>query len=184
MGRLEVDLGVGLAHDGHGLVDDGHEAIHYSGKRHAIDLAAQASTGKFQIAERDRGGARLGLSAGRGDQQVGQRRLGERHRHGVLAGKTQQCQHVGQGAADAALVLGHRDQRQPHLLDLLPEIGGPHALLDIVHHRPVATLGEEASGGLEQHVARIFIHRRLLQRSPRPRATMPRRTWVVPPWMV
>ena len=87
-------------------------------------------------------------------------------------------------AADAALVLGHGDQRQAHLLDLLPEIGGPGALLDAVHHVAAAALGEEAVGGLEQHVAGVAVHRLLLQRRPRPRATMPRSTWVVPPWMV
>ena len=37
---------------------------------------------------------------------------------------------------------------------------------------------------IEQHVAGFAVHHRLLQRRPRPRATMPRRTWVVPPWMV
>jgi hypothetical protein len=76
----------------------------------------------------------------------------------MRAGQPQHRQHVGERAAGAAPVLGDGDQRQPHLLDLLPEIGRPHALLDAVHDVLAAALGEEAVGGIEQHVARIMIH--------------------------
>jgi hypothetical protein len=105
--------------------------------------------------------------AGRGNQQIAKRGLGERHGHGVRAREAQQRQHVGQCAAGAVLVLRDSDQRQPHLLDLLPEIGGPYALLHLVNHSAAAALGEEAIGGLEQHVAGFAVH----QKRPRSKFT-------------
>ena len=155
---MGLDLGVGLGDDGERVADDGHEAVGHAGERHAIDLARDAAARELEVAQHERRRARLGRAARRGDQQIGKRRLGDRHGHRVRAGHAQQRQHVGQRAADAALVLGHRDQRQAHLLDLLPEIGRPHALLDAVHDVLAAAPGEEAVGGLEQHGAGVMVH--------------------------
>src|SRR5258708_1692912 len=94
------------------------------------------TAGELRVAQRRGRRTGPGFAAGRGHQQVGERGLGERHRHGVRAGEPQQRQHVGKRAAHAAFVLRHRDQRQAHLLDLLPEIGGPGAPLPPPHPPP------------------------------------------------
>ncbi len=107
-------------------------ATEAKGTRSTLPLTRPPLSARLPRASVDRSGP--GLAAGRGDQQVGERGLGERHGHGVRAGEPQQRQHVGQRTAHAVPVLGHGDQRQAHLLDLLPEIGGPPALLHLVDH--------------------------------------------------
>jgi hypothetical protein len=142
--------------------DHGHEAVGDACERDALGLARHSIAGDRKIASRPsesqgRGPA-CGLAAGRCDQQIGERGLGERHGHGMLTGHPQERHQVRERAAHALEFLGHRNQRQAHLLDLLPEIARPHALLDSVHDVLAAALGEEAAGGLEQHVSGFAVH--------------------------
>jgi len=173
-----------LADRGQLAADHDHETIGDGREGNPLDATRHPSTIQREIAEgqRRRTGLRL-ASCGR-DQQIGKSGLGERHGNGVRTGKPQQGQHVGQGAAGTALLFRNGDVRQAHLLDRLPEFGRPDALLDVVDDLAATAIREEAVGGLEQHVAGLAVHRPSPQRRPSPRATMPRRTWVVPPWMV
>ena len=172
MGRHLVDADVARGDDrDHRLavgIGHGHEAVGHRGERHAVDLAAEAIAIEHDLAERQRAGAGRRHAVGGGHKQVGERGLGERHRHGVRTRQPQQRQHVGQRPAGAALVLGDGDHRQAHLLDRLPEIDGPYALLDTVHDVLAAPLGKEAVGGFQQHLARFAVHKNLHPIGPSP----------------
>ena len=129
-----------------------------------------------ELRHRERPGLRLEPAVG--EQTARDHRVGERRRRRRRAGDAQDRRRVGEAHAGAAAVLGHQREVEPVVLDRLPQMLWEAAGLDRVDH----VLGDR---GLEDRARRGDQEiADLAHRSPSPRAMMPRRISVVPPWMV
>jgi hypothetical protein len=99
----------------------GDEAVGDRGERHAVDLAAEAIAVEHDVAERQRAGPVAGTPSAAPISRLASAVSASGTGTACEPRQPQHRQHVGQRAARAALVLGHGDQRQAHLLDRLPE---------------------------------------------------------------
>ena len=129
-----------------------------------------------ELRQRERTGVRL--EPADVEEQAGDHRVGQRRRRRRSAGDAQDRRRVGEAHAGAAAILRHQRRIEPVVLDRLPQLLWESAFLDRVDH----VLGdrglEDRARGGDQQIAD------LAHRSPNPRAMIPRRISVVPPWMV
>ena len=105
-------------------------------------------------------------------------RLDEGQRQGECPGRARHGHRVAEVDAGAAGLFGQQHVHQAVLLDRPPVVGGETAGLDAFEHLVFRCRLEQPYCRVEQECAQL-THRNL-----KPRATMPRRISVAPPWIV
>ncbi len=92
-------------------------------------------------------------------QPTGHQRLGERHRRGKPPGRAQHGETVGQRRPGPAKLVRDPGERQPGLLQGIPQGLWPHALLRLVDGIGLAKILEDPGRGIDDDIVGVVGHR-------------------------
>ncbi len=165
-----VDWLIGKPGDGdqrhHGLVAAACEygdVAGIAGERDPARPAAQRAVSSQRdpaigMDRRDRQRPARHRDPGLRQQPAGHQCLGERHRRGKPPGRAQHREAVGQRRSGPAKLLGDPGERQPGLLQGIPQGLGPHALLRLVDGVGLAKILEDPGRGIDDDVVGAVAH--------------------------
>src|SRR6516165_3292599 len=95
---------------------------------------------------------------GAGEEPAGHQALGERNRSRKTASDAQYREAISHPRPGATKIVGNPRQRQPRLLERVPQGLRPHALLGVVDRGGLAQIPEDSGRGIDDDVVGGIVH--------------------------